>query len=71
MKVIVLHGSPRKHGDSDTLATSFLKGMAERVGYEVQHFYTNEMNISPYQGCLTCATAEDHCCAIEDDMEAI
>jgi multimeric flavodoxin WrbA len=71
MKVIVLHGSPRKHGDSDTLAESFLRGMAERVDYEVQHFYTNEMNIRPCQGCLSCATAEDHRCAIEDDMEAI
>lgn len=69
MKVIVLHGSPKKHGDSDTLAESFLRGMAERADYEARHFYTNEMNIRPCQGCLSCAIAEDHRCAIEDDME--
>jgi len=71
MKVIVLHGSPRKNGNSDTLAESFLKGLKEKAGCQLRHFYTNEMNIRPCQGCLTCETSVDHRCAIEDDMEAI
>lgn len=71
MKTIVLHGSPRKHGDSDTLAESFLKGLSENGPAAVEHFYTNEMAITPCQGCLNCATSENHRCAIEDDMQDI
>jgi hypothetical protein len=36
-----------------------------------QHFYTNDLNIRPCQGCLTCETSVDHRCAIQDDMEGI
>ena len=71
LKTIVLHGSPRKSGNSDTLAKYFLKGLGEAGDHQVEHFYTNEMNIRPCQGCLTCETAVGHRCAIVDDMESI
>jgi multimeric flavodoxin WrbA len=71
MKTLVLHGSPRKNKNSDTLAAHFLKGLGEKAGSEVQHFYTNDMSIRPCQGCLTCETSEGHRCAIQDDMEEI
>jgi multimeric flavodoxin WrbA len=71
LKTIVLHGSPRKSGNSDTLAEYFLKGLGEAGDHQVEHFYTNEMNIRPCQGCLTCETAVGHRCAIVDDMESI
>ncbi len=71
MKTIVLHGSPHKNGDSDTLAESFLQGLGEKRGGEVLHFYTNEMQIRPCQGCLTCAKSAGHRCAINDDMEVV
>ena len=71
MKTIILHGSPRKNQNSDTLVEYFMRGLNTNGDKEVQHFYINELNIRPCQGCLTCATSIDHSCAIKDDMEEI
>jgi multimeric flavodoxin WrbA len=71
VKTIVLHGSPRKNGDSDTLAEHFVRGLCENANPEVRHFYTNEMAIRPCQGCLGCARAEDRRCVIHDDMQEL
>ena len=50
------------------MAENFLLGLSEGVLEDTKHFYTNEMDISPCQGCLCCATAEDQSCIIKDDM---
>jgi multimeric flavodoxin WrbA len=71
MKTIVLHGSPRKEMNSDTLVEEFLRGLNETDNHEATHFYVNEMEIRPCQGCLYCATSEGHSCRIEDDMQRI
>jgi multimeric flavodoxin WrbA len=71
MKVVVLHGSPRKGMNSDTLAEHLLRGLSEHGTHKVTHFYTNEMEIKPCQGCLSCATSPGHNCAVEDDMQQI
>ncbi len=71
MKVVVLHGSPRKNRDSDTLTEQFLEGLTERREQDVKHFYANELDIKPCQGCLYCATSPGHACRIEDDMQEI
>jgi multimeric flavodoxin WrbA len=71
MKAIVLHGSPRKNSNSDTLAEYFVKGFKESGTSETQDFYINELNIRPCQGCLSCKTSVNHACAMEDDMTAI
>ena len=70
MKAVVLHGSPRKGKNSDTLADSFLKGLSEENPWEVLHFYLNELNIAPCQGCLACEIPP-HNCKINDDMHPI
>jgi multimeric flavodoxin WrbA len=69
VRAIVLHGSPRRGGDSDTLASAFLDGLTQTRPWEIEHFYTNELRIRPCQGCLQCLG--DHRCAIHDDMDAI
>ena len=71
MKTVVLHGSPRKNRNSDTMAEHFINGLSANGDSEIQHFYTNDLNIRPCQGCLTCETSVDHRCAIKDDMEGI
>ncbi|MCW4040707.1 MAG: flavodoxin family protein [Candidatus Bathyarchaeota archaeon] len=71
MNVIVLHGSPRKHGNSDTLAESFLDGAQVGKDDNVTHFYLNEMDIKACQGCLKCKMSANHRCVIDDDMNAI
>ena len=70
MNVVVLHGSPRKGMNSDTLADMLLKGLNETGLHQVTHFYINEMGISHCQGCLHCATPP-HSCRIDDDMQKI
>ena len=71
MKVLVLHGSPRKGRNSDTLVKWFLQGLDPDSQAEVEHFYTNGLSIKPCQGCLYCATSDDHSCRILDDMQDI
>lgn len=68
VKVIVLHGSPHPHGNSATLAEHFLLGLNAR---DVEHFYINEMQIRPCQGCEKCAAPLANHCAVEDDMQKI
>ncbi|MBE0633146.1 flavodoxin family protein [Candidatus Bathyarchaeota archaeon] len=70
MKATVLHGSPRKGKNSDTLAESFLRGFNETGDHAIKHFYVNALNIAPCQGCLSCAVPP-HSCRITDDMQPI
>ncbi|MFW9910409.1 MAG: flavodoxin family protein [Candidatus Thorarchaeota archaeon] len=71
MKAIVLRGSPRRGGNSDTLANHFIEGLRATGDVEVHDFILNDMNIRPCQGCESCATSENHKCAINDDMGQI
>ncbi|MEN6370338.1 MAG: flavodoxin family protein [Thermotogota bacterium] len=74
MKVLVLYGSARKGGDTDTLAERFLAGMAEEGCHEVCHFHAIDMNIAHCRGaaCMACGgdggTAG---CIVQDDMQAV
>lgn len=70
MKATVLHGSPRRGRNSDTLADSFLRGFNESQSQDVEHFYINDLEISPCQGCLSCGKPP-HDCKIDDDMQPI
>jgi multimeric flavodoxin WrbA len=71
MRVVVLHGSPRRDGNSDTLAEHFVKGVRETGDVEVLDFILNDMTISPCQGCESCIASEEHRCVIDDDMHQI
>lgn len=71
MKMMVLHGSPRKNGNSDTLTEYLIKGMREIGDAELKHFYVNDLSIRPCQGCLFCETSVYHGCTINDDMQEI
>jgi multimeric flavodoxin WrbA len=70
MKAVILHGSPRKGKNSDTLAESFVSGLKTGGDWSISHFYLNQMNIAPCQGCLECANPP-HICRIKDDMQDI
>jgi multimeric flavodoxin WrbA len=60
MRMVVLHGSPRRGGNSDTLAEHFVKGVSETGDVEVLDFILNDMNIGPCQGCESCISSEGH-----------
>ena len=69
MNVVVLHGSARRNGDTDTLAEHFLRGMDKHGPHEVTHFYPIDMNIAHCRACMECM--KGHGCVIQDDMQAL
>ncbi len=69
-KVLVLLGSPRKNGNSATLAQRISKG-AEEAGAQVESIYLNGLKISPCQSCYVCQKPDSKGCAVNDDMQAI
>jgi multimeric flavodoxin WrbA len=71
VRALVIHGSPRKNGNSDTLTERFLEGLQQTGPHEITHFHLNEMEISPCQGCLVCSAAPEHKCRIDDDMQQV
>ena len=69
MKMMVLHGSPRKNGNSDTLTEYLIKGVRENGDAELKHFIVNDLSIRPCQECLICETSVNHGYTIKDDMQ--
>lgn len=69
-KILVLLGSPRKKGNSTTLARQIIKG-AESAGAEVEAVYLNGLNIRPCQGCYACKKKDSKGCVVDDDMQSL
>ena len=69
-KILVVQGSPRKKGNSTTLAEQIAKG-AESVGAVVERIYLHDKNISPCQACYACQRPDSSGCAIDDEMQPI
>lgn len=71
MKAMVLYGSPKREGNSATLAKFFCNGLEKSGVKDIYHFYTNEMKIQTCQMCMSCQHSEGNECIIEDDMRQI
>jgi multimeric flavodoxin WrbA len=69
MNVIVLHGSARRGGDTDTLAEHFLIGLGESGPHKITHFVPIDMEIAHCRACLECTRGDS--CVIDDDMQAV
>lgn len=65
--IVVLIGSPRKNGNTDILAKSFIEG-AESAGNSVTTIYVRELNIHSCIGCNGCYRSETNKCVFDDDM---
>lgn len=66
--VLILSSSPRKGGNSETLAASFAKGAGE-AGHKVETIFLREKKYGFCKGCLACLKTGR--CAIEDDAVEI
>ena len=66
--VMIISSSPRKGGNSETLAASFAKG-AEEAGHKVETIYLREKNYGFCKGCLACLKLGH--CVIDDDAVEI
>ena len=69
-KILIVLGSPRKKGNSATLAAKVAEN-AIADGAEVETIYLNGLNIKPCQGCETCQQESFNGCATEDDMNQL
>ncbi len=69
MHILIILGSPRKNGNSETLARSVAIGIQEIPDTTVDFIRLNDLRISPCQGCGGCNKTST--CVIEDDMTAL
>lgn len=68
MKILVLTGSPRKGGNSNTLADNFIRG-AEEAGHQVFRFDAAFKEVHPCIGCNKCGMNGP--CIFKDDFEFV
>lgn len=66
--ILVISTSPRKGGNSETLADAFIRG-AEEAGNTVEKICLYDRTISFCKGCLACL--KHHRCVIHDDADRI
>jgi len=66
-KILVFKGSPRKRGNSATLADELVRG-ARAKGAAVECFYLHGMDIRPCTACDACQKNTALNCVIDDDM---
>lgn len=67
-KVLILSGSPRRGGNSDTLCEEFMKGAIES-GNEVEKVFVAGKQIGYCKACYVCK--KTGACAIKDDMAEV
>ena len=68
-KIVVLTGSPRKNGNSNLMANSFI-AEAEKNGCEIKRFDTAFLNVSGCRDCGGCFKKEKPC-IFNDDFNAV
>ena len=69
-KILIAVGSPRKRGNSSTLAAQVASG-ARAGGAQVETFYLHGMNIKPCTACDGCRKKAHVDCVIKDDMRIL
>jgi len=69
-KILVVMGSPRKKGNSTTLAQNVIAG-AKSNGADVESYCLHEMNIKPCDACEECLRDSVRKCIIDDDMQEL
>ena len=69
MSILIIHGSPRKCGNTELLAEAFAKGAAEH--HHVEIVSVRDYKVNPCLGCNACFKSEANTCAQKDDMTVI
>jgi len=67
-RVLILSGSPRRGGNSDTLCDQFQKG-AEESGHQAEKLRIAELNIGYCSACYACK--KNGRCVKQDDMALV
>ena len=69
MKITVITGSPRKHGNSFAMTEAFIQA-AEQRGHSVQRFDAAFLKIGGCHACMTCYKT-GKACSFDDDFNSI
>ena len=69
MKITVITGSPRKHGNSLAMTDAFIKE-AEKCGHTIRRFDAVSMNIRGCHACMTCYKT-GKACSFNPEFDAI
>ncbi len=69
-KIMVVIGSPRRKGNSATLAKRVVEG-AREAGAKVESFFLQAMDIRACTACDACRTKLKKACIIKDDMQKL
>lgn len=69
-KMVILKGSPRKYGNSATLADQVAAG-AQDAGVDVESIYLHGLDIAPCDACDSCQGVAEVDCIIDDDMQML
>ena len=68
MKILILMGSPRLHGNTAELCKPFMEEL-KKQNIEVQYIELEKMTINPCKECYVCQDVSDvYGCAQNDDM---
>jgi multimeric flavodoxin WrbA len=69
MNILVILGSPRKNGNSETLARTVVQELEQQQSNSVEYIHLNKLKIKPCQSCGGCEKTS--VCVIRDDMDAL
>lgn len=70
MKILVLNGSPRAHGNTTALVDTFVDE-ADKAGHNVSVFQIGNKDIRGCKNCDACRAALNGNCVQKDDMQEI
>lgn len=69
-RVVVISSSPRRHGNSETLADQFIKG-AKDAGHDVEKVVLNQYPMKPCLACEYCRSHQNECIQKDDANQVI
>ncbi len=71
MRVLILKASPRKDGNTATMADRFAAGLRDVGHTDVIEFHLNDFTIRPCQACNRCFQPPYTGCVLDDDFMTI
>jgi multimeric flavodoxin WrbA len=71
MKVLVLKASPKKDGNTATMADRFVAGLRDVGHTDIVEFHLNDLTIRPCQACNGCFQPPYSGCVLDDDFMTI
>lgn len=71
MKTLVLKASPKKDGNTATMADQFSAGLRDAGYDDIAEFHLNDLTIHPCQACNRCLQQPYSGCVLDDDFMTI